>query len=326
MIRLQQKISILRISLAISVIIAAIKFLTYYLTHSNAVLTDALESIINIVAGIFALYSVILAAKPRDLDHPYGHGKVEFLSAGFEGALISIAGALMIGKAIYNFIFPQALTQLDIGIYLTLFSGATNYLLGKFLETKGRKLQSLTIEADGKHISADAYSSIGLLAGLLLIYLTGQNWIDNIVTLVLGLMIILTGYKLMRKSVAGVMDETDKKTIEELIEVINSVRKKEWIDIHNLRVIKYGSDLHIDCHVTLPWYHNLQSSHDEIKQVETIISSKKENTVEVFIHPDPCLPSSCSICQIENCEVRQHDFKKKIEWNFDNVVANKKHE
>ena len=323
--RNNQKKKVLLFSLVLSIIIGGIKFLAYFLTNSNAILTDAFESIINVVAGAFALFSISLAAKPKDVDHPYGHGKIEFLSVGFEGFLISFAGLAMIGKALYNFIFPQDLSYIDMGLYLAAITGFLNFMLGKYLQKKGKELQSITLEADGKHISSDAYSSVGLILGLILIYFTKIAWLDNIIAILLGIMIIVTGYKLLRKSVAGVMDEADHSTLEEIITVLNDNRKVEWIDIHNMRLIKYGSDLHIDCHVTLPWYDSLSDSHEKIKEIENLIAAGTENHVEIFIHPDPCLPSSCSICKIENCKVRKNEFRHTVEWNLENLILNEKH-
>ncbi|MFN8285850.1 MAG: cation diffusion facilitator family transporter [Chitinophagales bacterium] len=301
------------------------KFIAYLLTHSNTILTDALESIINVVAGAFALYSLYLSSKPKDEDHPYGHGKVEFISAGFEGTLIVVAGFLIIIKSIFAFFEPRTLEHLDIGIGIVVLSGIVNFFLGVWMVKTAEKQNSLTLKADGEHLKSDAYSSFGILGGLGLIMLTKLNYLDNVVAIIFGGIIIYTGVKLIRKSLRGIMDEADLTTIQAIIDVLNRNRKNAWIDVHNLRIIQYGSRLHIDCHVTLPWYYTLEQAHEEIEEIARSINEFNGGTVEFFIHEDPCLPSSCKICTIADCKVRKEEFKGRIEWNLENVMKNKRH-
>jgi cation diffusion facilitator family transporter len=323
--RERKKIKILSITLIISSLLMITKFAAWFITHSNAILTDALESIVNVFAGAFALYSVSYAAKPKDEDHPYGHGKIEFLSVGLEGTLIAIAGISIIVKSIYNLYYPQEIHSLDIGLYLTVFTGGVNFIMGVYLQKKGKELHSVTLTADGKHIISDAYSSAGLIIGILLIWLSGITWMDSAVAIFFGLFILYTGYKLMRKSLAGVLDEVDYALVEEILEVLNKYRKDEWIDIHNFRVIKYGANLHIDCHITLPWYYTLEQSHAIVTEVENILTSNSANHVEVFIHADPCLPDSCNLCALKNCAERKSPFIKQVKWTSEIILKNKKH-
>jgi cation diffusion facilitator family transporter len=320
-----KKFNLLVFSLINSVLIMAMKFIAWHYTGSNAIFSDALESIVNILAGGFALFSIYLVSKPKDADHPYGHGKIEFLSAGLEGGLIALAGLAIIGKAVYNLIEPQELEQIQLGIYLTIVAGIMNLALGQYLLKQGKKENSITIIANGKHILSDAISSVGLIAGLVLILLTEIVWIDNVLAILFGVWIARTGLNLLRKSVAGVMDEADNEIIGEIIEVLNKRRKDNWIDIHNFRVIKYGSDLHIDCHITFPWYYNLVECHREIEEVEKVILSEAKNKVEIFIHADPCVPQSCEICSLSECTVRKEFFKHRITWNLNNITRNCKH-
>lgn len=309
----------------IGIALMAVKFGAYFLTHSNAILTDALESIVNVIAGGFALYSLWLAAHPKDSNHPYGHGKVEFISAGVEGALIILAGLVIFGKSIYNFIYPQAIHQLDWGLALIAIAGAINFGLGWYLVKQGKQHRSMTLQADGKHLMSDGWSSLGLVIGLGIILLTGISWIDNVVAMLFGLIIMVSGLKLVRGSVAGIMDEADEVLIKELIEVLNKNRRTNWIDIHNLRIIKYGSSLHIDAHVTLPYYLDLQLVHDELEAMEHIVTNHFGEHTECFLHPDPCIPTSCPICIKTDCTVRQHAFTHRETWTLENVMMNKKH-
>lgn len=314
-----------RTVLFIGIGLLVIKFIAWYITRSNAILTDALESIVNVFAGAFALLSLIIAARPKDKDHPYGHGKVEFLSAGLEGGFIAFAGIYMIGKAVYNFFFPIEIQNLDIGMVLIVFAGIVNFITGYYLEKRGEESNSHAMMADGKHLQSDAWSTVGLLAGLALIFFTGIKWLDNVTAIALGIYIAFTGYKLVRSSLAGIMDEADYKLMDELIEIMNTNREDNWVDIHNLRVIKYGSKLHVDCHITLPWFFNLRESHNEVEKLDKLINEKKQHSVEFFIHSDPCIPASCKICQKTDCKVRQHPMERKIEWKLENVLGNKKH-
>ena len=312
-------------AVVIGILLLAVKFGAYFYTHSNTIFTDALESIVNVLTGCFALYSLHLSSKPKDFDHPYGHGKVEFISAGLEGILIVLAGTGIIVKSCFAFFNPQPLEHLNVGIIVILVAGLVNFGLGIWLVRVGKTNHSMTLKADGQHLKSDAYSSFGIIVGLGLIILTGRNVLDNVVAIIFGLLIIYLGVKLARKSIAGIMDEADEAIIQSIVDNICAKRRPEWIDVHNLRVIQFGNKLHVDCHVTLPWYFTLEAAHDEIEKIAAIINQQHGQRVEFFIHGDSCVPQSCSICMIEDCKVRQHLFKKKVEWNAAILRHNKKH-
>lgn len=320
-----EKINTQWLVLLLGLVLMGTKFTAYYLTNSNAILSDALESIVNIIAGGFGLYSLYLSAKPRDFDHPYGHGKIEFISSTIEGAMIIIAGIMIGYKAIYAIIYPQEIQELGLGIILVAISGVLNYLMGVFAVRKGRSNHSLALEASGEHLKSDAYSTVGILVGLLFIFLTGYTWMDNVVAIIMGIFIMYNGYHIVKRSLAGIMDEADFELNKQVIEHINQHRQAEWIDVHNFRVIKYGAIIHIDCHMTMPWYFTLQQSHDGMKAFEDCLQKSVTNPVETFIHVDPCIPSSCNICEIADCPVRKFPFRKKIEWTMENITANQKH-
>jgi cation diffusion facilitator family transporter len=308
------------------ILLMAIKAIAYNITSSNLILTDAIESIINTLAGAFALYSLILASKPRDVDHPYGHGKIEFISASIEAAMIIAAGLIMIMKSSYNLLYPQEVHDIDIGIYLTGGAGLLNFALGGILVFHGKKHNSITMEADGKHLLSDGYSTIGMIIGLTIIYFTNLVWIDNAVAILFGLVIAFTGIKILKKSVPGIMDEADMKLLERIVSVLQENRRANWVDLHNLRVIKYGSVYHLDCHITFPWYFNVKEAHFEMTQIEKLIQEHFGSQAEMFIHNDPCKDISCRLCQIADCEVRQHKFEQSLEWNMTNVLSNKQHD
>ena len=301
------------------------KFVAYYITSSNIVLSDALESIVNIVAGGFGLYSLFLAAKPKDEDHPYGHGKIEFISASIEGTLIVIAGVAIIVKSIFNFYHPVDLDRLDVGLLIIGFTGLVNYILGKLAEQKGLSAGSITLIASGQHLKTDAYSSLALLVGLGLVVLTKIWFLDNLLAIFMGGFIIFSGLSILRKSVAGIMDEADFELLSRVVQHLSKNRKDNWIDIHNLRIIKYGDSLHVDCHATLPWYYNIEEAHDEVEEIEQCINDVLKSDLESFIHTDACVEKSCQVCQLKDCKVRKKPFVKKVEWSTKNVMQNRKH-
>ncbi|MES2775967.1 MAG: cation diffusion facilitator family transporter [Bacteroidota bacterium] len=309
----------------LGVLLLAIKFFAYFLTHSVAILTDALESIVNVVAGFIGWYSLRIAYKPRDTDHPYGHGKAEFLSAAIEGTLISLAAIFIIIEATSNLLHPHPVSELDYGIILIAISGIINFVAGKIAINTGVKNRSMAITATGKHLVSDAYSTAGLLAGLAILFFTKIWWIDSAVAMLIALIILFTGYKILRQSIAGIMDEADPGLLKELVETLNQNRRPNWIDLHNLRIIKYGSSLHVDCHLTLPWYFNVHEAHTEIEALGNLIKEKFGTGMEIFVHTDGCLEFSCKICRKDNCNVRQHAFQKKVEWSVDNIFADEKH-
>ena len=302
-----------------------IKFTAYYLTDSVAILTDALESIVNVVAGFVSLYSLYVAAKPRDADHPYGHGKAEFLSAGVEGTLIVLAGIWIIVEAVSKLLHPSPVEQLDIGILLIAISGLINYLIGTLAERTGQRNNSLAITATGKHLKSDAWSTAGLIAGLTLMYFSNLPWLDSAVALLFGTIIIYTGVGIVRKSIASIMDEADTALLQQLVAMLNRERRNSWIDLHNLRIIKYGNSLHVDCHLTIPWYLNVHEAHQEIDHLGRLIRNDFGSSLEMFVHTDGCLPFSCKVCQVESCAVRKAPFHRRLDWTMENIIENKKH-
>lgn len=322
----QQNLRIQKWVAGISVLLLVVKLIAYYMTHSVAILTDALESIVNVSAGFIGLYSLYVSAKPRDFDHPYGHGKAEFLSAAVEGTLILTAGALIIYKAVSNLINPQEVEKLDSGMVLILVTALINFGIGFYCFKQGRKSRSLALEASGKHLMSDSYSTFGLIIGLLLLYFTQMAWIDSAVAALFGIILLFTGYRILRDSIAGIMDEADHQLLRKLVVLLNQKKRASWIDLHNLRIIKYGSVLHLDCHLTLPWYLNVHEAHQEVEALSHLVQEAFGESIELFVHTDGCLPFSCRICKKQECSQRKHNFERQIDWTMDNILANKKHQ
>jgi cation diffusion facilitator family transporter len=311
---------------AIAVILFAVKLAAYYLTRSVSILTDALESTVNVIAGGIGLYSLFLVAKPKDQNHPYGHGKAEFLSAAVEGTLIIIAGFIIIYESILHLVDPNPIRQLDKGILLISATALVNFIVGYISVRRGNKNNSLALIASGQHLKTDAFSTLGLVLGLALIMWTGYIWLDGIVAISFAFFIIYTGYKIIRSSIAGIMDEADKVLLAKMVRILNSNRRENWIDLHNLRVIKYGGQLHVDCHLTVPWYLNVLEAHNEVDILRELIKKEFGDSLELFVHTDPCLDFSCNICTKGDCRVRNNAFREKFVWTLDNMISDKKHQ
>ncbi|MAO63558.1 MAG: cation diffusion facilitator family transporter [Balneola sp.] len=321
----KENIRVQKFIVVVAVVLFALKMGAWYLTGSVAVLTDGLESIVNVISGFIGLYSLILSAKPKDANHPYGHGKVEFISAGIEGTLITIAALYIIYEACLSFIYPQPLRSLDLGILLIGISAVINYGFGWWAYKTGVENESLALQASGRHLQTDTYTTVGIIGGLILIRFTNILWLDGAVAILFALFIMKTGYRILRQAVAGIMDETDEDLLEELISFLQENRDPKWIDLHNLRIIKYGRILHVDCHLTLPWYLTVREAHNELDKIEALIADKFGDRIEIFIHTDYCMEFSCRLCQVKNCEVRQHPFEEEITWTVENVASDGKH-
>lgn len=309
-----------------SIVLFLIKLAAYYLTNSVAVLTDALESTVNVVTGFTGLYSLRLAAKPRDGNHPYGHGKIELISASFEGVLILVAGFIIVYESMINLVHQHPVNALDTGIVLILVTAIANYLLGVWCISTGKKDHSIALMASGKHLQSDTWTTGGIIIGLLLLRFTGISWIDSAVAIIFAVVIMVEGFKIIRQTIAGIMDEADVALLESLISVLNRFKRNNWIDLHNLRIIKYGAILHLDCHLTVPWYFHVNQAHDEIDALEDLITKNFPQNLEMFVHTDGCVPPrSCSVCPLENCSERKAVFRERLEWTFENITSNQKH-
>lgn len=315
---IKQKIQ--RVIVAISVLILCGKFIAFYITNSVGILTDAMESIVNVIAGFISLYSLRWAAKPKDKDHPFGHGKIELISASTEGLLISIAGGMIIYEGIQRLFTPASIEKLDIGIIVITIAGLLNYLMGWYSVKMGKKFNSIALIAGGKHLQSDTYSTIGLVVGLFLLYYTGITWIDSALALIFGAIIVATGISILRKTIANLLDKADNEVLQNVATCINLHRQPDWIDIHNTKIIKYGSFLYIDCDLTLPWYYNIQQSHDACAKLKSTLIADYSDRVQISIHSDPCQMKHCEHCDIKNCTSRQIDFIAQEEINLSNII------
>jgi cation diffusion facilitator family transporter len=306
-------------------VLFATKLLAWHFTGSVAILTDALEGLVNVFSGGVGLYSLYLSSRPRDRNHPYGHGKVEFISALLEGTLIISAGILIIYQAGKKFGTQELPSNLGLGMGILLITIVLNAILGFWAEKRGKETHSIALQSSGRHLLTDALTTIGILTGLSLLYYTGIAWLDPAVAVLFALVIIRSGYRILKKSLSGIMDELDFKLVEQLVGQLERNRHSNWIDFHNLRIVKYGAILHFDCHLTIPWYFDIIEGHTEIERLEKTVEDEFGHRVEMFAHIDPCQEHSCEICILKDCAHRKKDFDKRINWTVENISANRQH-
>ena len=250
-----------RLSLAVGVLVFAAKVAAWIVTGSVAVFSDAMESIVNVVAALLLVWSLRMAAQPADRDHPYGHGKAEFLSAGVEGALIIVAALLIGVQALRNLVVGSVPERLDTGMALVAGASLVNGVLGVHLVRVGRRTGSLALHADGRHILTDVLTSAGVLLGLLAVRVTGIHWLDPAVALAVALNIVREGWTLVRRALGGLLDEADEALLGRLALVFDGARPPEWIDVHGLRAWRSGAEAHVDLHLVVPRYFDAERLH-----------------------------------------------------------------
>jgi cation diffusion facilitator family transporter len=309
------------ISLFIGIGMFIAKIGAYFITGSTAIFSDAAESVVHVFATSMALYSIIISSKPADESHLYGHGNVEFFSAGIEGLLIVIAAIVIIYESMYSLISGPELKSLNIGVIVIGGAGAVNLLLGIYLIRTGRKTDSITLIADGKHVLTDSATSIGIIIGILLVIFTGLEILDPLIAIIVAFNILFTGFKLMRESIGGLMLETDPTLLKNIADIIIKIKKEYWIDVHELRYWKSGDKVYIDFHLILPYYFTIEQSHNEEKFIEEELEKEFPNS-QIKIHFDYCLPELCNFCTFQKCEVRKEERSIDFEWNLDKLVGN----
>ena len=308
------------ISLAVSVVLLGAKYWAYRLTGSTAILSDALESIVNVVAAVFGLGGIIFAGRPADRNHPYGHGKIEFFSAAFEGGLIAFAAVLIVYEVILSLFRGSELRALDVGVSIVLGAGLVNLLLGWYLVRTGRKYASLTLVADGRHVLADFYTSAGIVVGLLLVRFTGIGWLDPVVAAVVALNLLWTGFRLVRQAAGGLLDEEDTDLLDRLLEVLQPHLGQGVIRIHHLRAIRSGRFHHVDAHLVVPEFWSVERSHELAEDLGERVVKELGVEGEMTLHTDPCHRIYCRMCDLDDCAVRREPFTGRPPLTLDEAV------
>lgn len=296
------------LALGTGIAVFAVKLAAWRLTGSAAVLSDALESVVNVVAGALLLYSLHVSTRPADADHPYGHGKVEFFSAGVEGTLIGVAALLIASEAIRQLVVGPSVRRLDLGLVLVTGATAANAAVGAYLIRVGRRVHSLALVADGKHLLTDVATSVGVIAGLAAVWITGWVVLDPVVALVVALHILRTGWELVRQAVGGLMDEADPGVLRRMVESLEQGREPWCIDAHSLRSWRSGHTQHVDLHVVVPRYFDADRLHGVSEQIEDVLVAASGLPGEAIVHFDPCRPRHCPGCAVDRCPVRAAPF------------------
>jgi cation diffusion facilitator family transporter len=265
-----------------------LKMGAYWITGSHAILSDAMESVVHIAATAFVVYSVCYAEQPADEDHPYGHGKIEGFSVGFEGGLIIIAGLSIIWEAGRSFFAGgHVVTSLQSGMWLIAISALINVGLGSYLISAGKRLDSAILKADGHHILSDAITSIGVIVGILFVMWTELIWIDSLIAVVVALHLLKTGAELVTEASHSLMDRQDPELLEQVVQTLNRLREKDWSDIHLLRLRRNGCLTHIDFHLVIPGSWTVEKAHHTMDHIEREILTDLGSGGSVLIHLDP---------------------------------------
>lgn len=277
----------MNISLGVGLLMLLIKFGAYLVTGSAAIFADAIETIVHVIAVGFASFSLRLSQKPADISHPYGHAKIGFFSAGAEGALIILAALFIIDDAISKWLAGLALENIGLGTGLTALTVVINGALGLYLIWLGKRKHSLILEANGKHVLTDAWTSIGVIVGLALTLLTGWLPWDPIFAIVVAVNILVTGFGLLRRSVGGLMDEADPTIHARLVEVLDREVAQKGIAYHALRHRNLGDGHWIDLHLLFKDDTPIKTAHAIATEIERTIGKALEAPANVTTHLEP---------------------------------------
>jgi cation diffusion facilitator family transporter len=309
------------VSLGAGSVLLAVKFLAWHWTGSAAVFSDAMESIVNVVAAVFALGAIAFAARPADANHPYGHGKMEFFTAVFEGGLVAFAAVMILYEGIHGLLHGVEVRELDRGLLMILGAGLGNALLGWYLVRVGRRTRSPALVADGKHVLSDFWTSAGVVVGLLLVKLTGATWIDPLAAVLLGGLLCFTGVRLVREAAGGLLDEEDPVLLEELASLFARMPAEGAIEVHETRAIRSGAFAHVDAHVVVPEYWSVEKGHDAAEAMERWVIAHWEREGEIFFHLDPCRRTYCARCPLADCAVRAAPFEARPPVTRESIVG-----
>jgi len=308
------------VSLVVGSILLMAKYVAYELTGSTAILSDAMESIVNVVAAIFAVGGLVFAGRPADRNHPYGHGKIEFFSAAFEGGLIAFAAVMIVYQAGASLLHGIEVRQLDVGLAIIAAAGLANLALGGFLVRTGRRSSSLTLVADGQHVLSDFWTSLGVVIGLLLVQITRVLWLDPLVAAIVGVNLAWTGLRLVRHAAGGLLDEEDTTLLHKLLEALNASVVPGIIRVHNLRAIRSGRFSHIDAHLVVPEFWSVESAHDAADAFERQVIASCGIEGEIVFHTDPCRRAYCARCDIVACPIRVEPFRSRPALTVEEIV------
>jgi len=283
-------------------------------------MSDALESVINIVTSGFAVYAVWLGGKPGDHDHPYGHGRIEDISVAVEGVLVFGAGAAISIVGVRHLFEPPALQNLDAGAIAFAIIGAVTFMAAQALVAAGRRYDTPALVADGEHLRADAVTTLGVLIGLVLVRLTGLVVLDALVALAIAAWLLWTGGSLVRRALRGLMDEVDPERMAAVADGLEKARQPGWLAPHRARVHRLGPKSHVDIHLVAPRYWSLEQAHEVTERVEDALREVLGAQSEANVHMEPCTDMNCPRCDVEDCPIRAAAFAGRAPWTAADIA------
>jgi cation diffusion facilitator family transporter len=259
------------LSIAAAITTILLKGIAWRLTGSVGLLSDALESFVNLAGALMALAMLTLAAAPADDRHAYGHGKAEYFSSAFEGFLILLAAVSIAYTAIERLLHPQAIEAVGAGLLVSVVASLINLYAARELLKAGRAYNSITLEADAKHLMTDVWTSVGVIIGVGLVWISGWLWLDPVLALLVAANIVWTGWQLLQRSASGLMDEAIPKEQIEAVEAVLEQYRQQGLNFHALRTRQAGRQAFITLHVLVPGDWTVQCGHDRLEQIETDI-------------------------------------------------------
>lgn len=309
-----------QVSLIASVFIMGCKFVAFQVSGSQAIFSDAAESGVNVVAAVLALVVISQAFKPADSKHPYGHGKMEFFSAAFEGGLIACAAVAIFIQAIRALIYGSAVEDLGLGLVLIGVGGLLNLLLGLYLKKIGTKAKSKALLASSAHVLSDLWTSLGIIVGLCLYLVTGWAWVDSVIALLVAVFLIYAGVKIVLEAFRDLLDGTDNGLVESLAAHVERYRLPGMIQIHRARILRSGNFHHIDAHLVVPQFWDVAKAHEKTEKFTRKMMEKYPYEGEVCFHVDPCRKAYCKSCECRRCPIRVEEFVER-KFLMDEFVA-----
>ena len=274
------------LSIAAAVSTIGLKGAAWWLTSSVGLLSDALESFVNLAGAIMALAMITLAEQPADEQHAYGHGKAEYFSSGFEGLLILLAAIAIGVSATDRLLHPQPLSDVGIGLAVSVIASVLNLIVARILLTAGRRYRSLTLEADAQHLMTDVWTSVGVIVGVGATVATGRLWLDPLIALLVAGNIVWSGWKLVHRSASGLMDRALPAEDHARVVAILERYRAERIDYHALRTREAGARRFVEVHLLVPGAWSVRRGHDLAERVEGEIRLALEHTT-VITHVEP---------------------------------------
>ncbi len=306
--RIQKSQTAARFSFFVSLVVLGLKFFAFYKTQSTGILSDALETIVNVVTAIVAIIVLKYALEPADEDHPYGHGKLEYFSAAFEGGIILFAAFAIIFESVRSIVQGHEVQNLHIGVIYIMLASVINGVVGLYLVRVGKNQNSEALKASGAHLLADVKTTAGVIFGLGIYHYTGLKWIDSTIGLLVGLWLGYESVQIIKRNVGGLLDQADVESVKVLAKCIQSHLVEGIIDIHNVRIIRSGSFHHIDAHIVIPEFWDAKKVHQVSHEYEKKVVESYKFDGEFAFHTDPCYQKYCRVCTVKECPVRIHPF------------------